>query len=394
MLILTINSGSSSIKFSIYRMETAETLIISGELEKIGKNEGFYQAKDAGGRKLIEKQIDLPDHEEALNVLFEWLKNNAYDRGLDAVGHRIVHGGARYLEPNPVTPDFLMELRRLVPFAPEHLPHEIEAIESTGHFLPGVRQVACFDTAFHRTMSGITRLYGLPRYLIEEGVQRYGFHGLSYEYIIAELFRIGGRDAGQGRIIIAHLGHGSSMAAVYRGQGIDTTMGFTPAGGLVMSTRSGDIDPGVILYLLRQKGLNADQVDEIVNRKGGLLGVSGASADMKDLLERERHDAKALEATTLFCYQAKKFLGGLAAALGGLDTLIFTGGIGENSPSIRLRICEGLEFLGVHIDKDLNSVNSPVISGDDSRVTVRVMKTNEELMIARHTYNLISRESL
>lgn len=386
--ILTINSGSSSIKFSLYEMEQVEVLIMVGEIKSIGQSDSIFHAKNAGVEDLIEKRINIPSHDEALQMLFNWLKSKAYDHNLDAIGHRMVHGGTKYKMPQLITEELIAELRRLNPFAPEHLPHEINTVETACKLYPSLKQVACFDTSFHRDMPQVARLYALPRYLLNEGVLRYGFHGLSYEYIVNELSKVADREVADGRIIVAHLGHGASMAAIYNGQGVDTTMGFTPTGGLAMSTRSGDLDPGVIHYLLVQKGLNADKVNDLVNQEAGLLGVSGSSADMKDLLGKEKKDPWAREAVELFCYQAKKFLGGLVAVLGGLDTLIFTGGIGENSPIIRLRICDGLGFLGIHLDPEHNRTNAPVISSDDSPCTVRVIRTNEELMIARHTYNL------
>ncbi len=389
--ILTVNSGSSSIKFSLYRMGDSENLLLSGEIGGIGGDRSLFHVKDAGGGNLVERELAVRDHGAALKTLFDWLKNHAYDRGLDAAGHRVVHGGTGYKEPQPVTGELIEDLRRLSPFAPEHLPHELDAIEAISRFAPGIKQVACFDTAFYRDMPRIARLYALPRALREEGLQRYGFHGLSYEYITEELGKTAGEEAVNGRVIIAHLGHGASMSAVHNKRAVDTTMGFTPTGGLVMSTRSGDLDPGVILYLLEQKGMSPHEVNELVNRRAGLAGISGISSDMKDLLEKEEEDPRAGEAVELFCYQARKFLGGLAAVLGGLDTLIFTGGIGENSPEIRRRICNGLGFLGIRIDAERNRTHSPVISRNDGMITVRVIKTNEELMIARHTNNLLGK---
>ena len=389
--ILTINSGSSSIKFSLYHMGRFETMVLAGEIERIGRRSSLFHARNSDGRILIEKCFDMPDHSEALKVLFDWLKSNDYDHDLNAVGHRVVHGGTGYSEPQLVTRELLAELRILSPYVPEHLPHELDAIEAVGMIYPEVKQVACFDTAFHREMPRVAQLYALPRHLSDEGIIRYGFHGLSYEYIAEELAKVAGEDIAYNRIIIAHLGHGASMTAVYSRQAVDTTMGFSPSGGLVMSTRSGDLDPAVILYLIKHKGMTVDQVNEIVNRKSGLLGVSGTSADMKDMLEREPDDPQAKEAVELFCYQAKKFMGGLAAVLGGLDTLIFTGGIGENSSAVRGRICEGLEFLGIYLDAERNRTHAPVISRSDSQIVVRVMKTNEELMIVRHTQKLLCR---
>src|SRR5262249_43323752 len=271
----------------------------------------------------------------------------------------------------------------------EHLPQAIRAIESLQQIYPAVPQIACFDTAFHRRMPSVAQTFALPRRFKDAGIVRYGFHGLSYEYIMHELRAL---DAGaaDGRVIIAHLGNGASMAAVHHGVGVETTMGLTPAGGLVMSSRSGDLDPGVLLFLLESCGLEPSALSQLLNKESGLLGVSGTSADMEDLLERETDDPRAAEAVALFCYQARKFLGALAAALGGLDTLVFTAGIGEHAAPIRARICEGLEFLGLHLDAARNAAHAPIISSDTSRVAARVIPTDEDLMIARHTRRLIN----
>jgi len=387
--ILALNSGSSSIKFSLHSMGRTAVERLTGRIERIGRREGYFYARGGDGRSLIEKHVVLPDHAVALQKLFEWLHGSALARDLDAVGHRVVHGGSKYNRPHLVTHELIAELRRLSPFAPEHLPRELAAIEAVQRHNPALRQIACFDTAFHRNMPREAQLYGLPRHLWDEGVLRYGFHGLSCEYVMRELASEAGSKVAAGRTVVAHLGHGCSMTAVRDGESVDTTMGFTPTGGLVMGSRSGDLDPGVILYLLVEKGLSAAQVNEIVNRKGGLLGVSGTSSDMEDLLERENQDPRAALAIRLFCYQAKKFLGALVATLGGLDTLVFTGGMGENAPAVRWRICEGLEFLGIRVDPERNEASGAVISFDDAPVSVRVMKTNEELVIARHSYELL-----
>jgi acetate kinase len=296
-----------------------------------------------------------------------------------------VYGGRQYKEPQLVTPELVVALKESVPLAPEHLPRELKAIEAVGRAFPGLPQVACFDTAFHCHMPEIATLYPLPRHFRNDGLMRYGFHGLSYAYILEKL----GQEAAGGRLIIAHLGNGASMAALKDGKPLDTTMGLTPAGGLMMGTRSGDLDPGVILYLIEEKGLPASRARDVVNRQAGLLGVSGVSSDMQDLLRKEAHDPRAAEAIALFCYQAKKFLGALAAVLGGVDTLVFTAGIGEHAPSIRQRICEGMEFLGIRLDPERNRANASRISSRESAATVRVIKTDEEIMIARQTRGTI-----
>jgi acetate kinase len=386
--ILTINSGSSSLKFASYRIGSSETLLQSGRLEGIGLQTSLFQVQDGGGKTLAEESHLLPDHDTALKRLFDWVKKGAAGPDLDAVGHRIVHGGTRYSRPHRITLELCKTLEALVPLAPNHLPHEIKAIEGVRLAYPALPQVACFDTAFHRRMPPQAQHVPLPRNLWGEGILRYGFHGLSYEYIV-EALRSEGKEAANGRVIIAHLGNGASMAAIHHGISVDTTMGLTPAGGLMMSTRSGDLDPGILLYLLQEKNLTPSEVDEMINRRSGLLGVSGISSDMKELIEKMDKNRFAADAVALFCYQAKKFIGTLAAILGGLDTLIFTGGIGEKAPVVRRQICTGMEFLGISLDPDRNQVNAPIISVEGASTLVRVMKTNEELMIARQTNALI-----
>ena len=387
--ILTINSGSSSIKFALYRMERVATAELSGNIAGISRGSGTVHIKDGQGKTLFERHFQPQDHSEALKEIIKWLQSNPSAQHIDAVGHRLVHGGSRFSRPHLITPDLMEVLDELMPLAPDHLPHEINAIKVFKGSYPDVPQVACFDTAFHRNMPRVAQIYALPGDLRQQGVLRYGFHGLSYEYILGELRNVAGVEASENRIVVAHLGNGASMVAVKAGQSLDTTMGFSPAGGLVMGTRSGDLDPGVILYLFKEKALDVPAVNRMVNKDGGLLGVSGISPDMKDLLDAEAINQHAAEAVELFSYQAKKFLGALTAVLGGLDTLIFTGGIGENAPPIRWRICEGLEFLGIRLSKDRNDRNDPLISLERNPVAVRVMKTNEELMIARHTCQLL-----
>lgn len=387
--ILTINTGSSSLKVALYEGGREETRILSGEVERIGVPEGRFRLTDAHGATLIDQGGDLPDHGAALGAALAGLRRFRPELDLDAVGHRVVHGGIHYSEPQRVTPELIAALRELIPIAPDHMPQAVQAIQAAVEAYPGLPQVACFDTAFHRHMPRTAQLYPLPHHLADEGVVRYGFHGLSYESILRELRALAPREA-EGRVVIAHLGNGASMAAVRGGIGIDTTMGFTPAGGLMMGTRPGDLDPGVLLYLLVERKLTPAAVNDLINRQAGLLGVSGIGADMRDLLEKEATDARAAEAITLFCYQARKYLGALVAVLGGLDTLVFTGGIGEHAPSVRLRICEGLDFLGIRIDPDRNAAHAPAISREGGPVTVRVLRTDEDLMIARHTSELLT----
>jgi acetate kinase len=372
-------------------MGPSETLLLSGIIGNIGQGSAFFSVTKSDGAGLFERHVDVPDHDAALRMFFEWFDLGHEYKDVNAAGHRIVHGGERYVRPEIVDDDLLQALDALVPLAPDHLPQEIKAIREFRRLHPDLMQVACFDTAFHRSMPEVAQRYALPEEVRRQGVLRYGFHGLSYEYILSQLSSAAGAGIAKGRVIIAHLGNGASMGAFRNGKSIDTTMGFTPAGGLVMSTRSGDLDPGVLVYLLGEKGLDASALNRMVNKQAGLLGASGTTSSMKELLDNEPRDARAAAAVDLFCYQARKFVGALAAVLGGLDTLIFTGGIGENAPSIRERICKDLEFLGIDLDRDRNLKNSSIISRDRSPVAIRVMKTNEELMIARHTYALIMR---
>ncbi|MBZ5593190.1 MAG: acetate/propionate family kinase [Acidobacteriia bacterium] len=387
--VLTLNSGSSSLKFAVYPIGASEP-VLKGKAERIGLEGGLFQAVDAEGAQMAHEQRPLLDHAAALQRVLECARGAA-QHSLVAVGHRVVRGGAEDADPQPVTPALLSRIRELIPYLPEHLPHQVAAIEAVERFDSSLTQVVCFDTAFHRTLPRIAQLYALPRDLLNDGILRYGFHGLSYEYVIGEFARLAGETAAHGRVVIAHLGNGCSMAAIRDGRSIDTTMGFTPTGGLMMSSRSGDLDPGVVVYLLEQKGFSAAELSDILNRRSGLAGVSGGSSDMRDLFAREATDPQAAEAIALFCYQARKFLGALAAVLGGLDALIFTAGIGENVPEIRRRICDGMGHLGLALDSRANDGNAPLISSKDASVSIRVIPTNEELMIARHTVSVISR---
>jgi acetate kinase len=317
-----------------------------------------------------------------VNSLIDWLEKQIDFKSVKGVGHRVVHG-MKHTEPELVTEKLLAELRRISPNDPDHLPREIELIEMLRQRHPKLPQVACFDTAFHQTMPRVAKLLPIPRRFDAKGIQRYGFHGLSYAYLMEELARLGDPAASKGRVILAHLGNGASMAAVLDGKSIDTSMCFTPTAGLVMSTRSGDLDPGLAPYLARTEQMTTSQFYKMVNHESGLLGVSETSSDMRDLLKHEKTDVRAAEAVALFCYHAKKWIGSFAAALGGLDTLVFAGGIGENAPVVRARICEGLKILGIELDKSRNAKTAAVISKNSSRLTVRVIRTDEELMIAR-----------
>jgi len=386
--ILTINGGSSSIKFALYQTGEPLTRSLYGKVDRIGLPNTNLTFNDPTGNQQGSRSFAASDHRSAANSLIAWLEEQDGLDSVEAVGHRVVHG-MKHTEPEPVTQELLEELHRIRPYDPDHLPREIELIEVFRQRHPKLPQVACFDTAFHRTMPRVAKLLPLPRRFDAKGVQRYGFHGLSYAYLMEELARVAGAKAAQDRVILAHLGNGASLAAVHTGKSIDTSMGFTPTAGLLMSTRSGDLDPGLAPYLERTEQMTTKQFYKMVNHESGLLGISETSPDMRDLLARETEDVRAAEAVALFCYQAKKWLGAFAAALGGLDTLVFSAGIGENCPSIRTRICDGLGFLGIELNETRNAKNAAVISTDTGRVAVRVIRTDEELMIARSVCRVV-----
>jgi acetate kinase len=382
--ILCINVGSSSCKFALYSVSGgAESIVAEGAADRIGSSGGKIKIHDANGRSIAEYDRELARPQAAVDALFDEFERLKLPR-LDAVGHRIVHGGANHIAPELVTPALLEDLKSLIAFAPLHMPGGIEGIEAVAARHPKLPQVACFDTAFHRGMPARAERFPLPRDLWDAGVRRYGFHGISYEYIMQSL----GADV-PSRLIIAHLGNGASMAAVLNGRPHDTTMGFTPAGGFMMGTRPGDLDPGVIVYLLEQKRYDAKRLAELVNLKSGLLGVSGLSSDVKRLLDARATNGDAAIAIEMFCYQIRKSVGALAAALGGSDMLIFTGGIGEHAAAIRAEVCDGLEYLGLAIDSRCNDANEDTISSAGSKCRVRVIPTNENLMVARHTTALV-----
>jgi len=391
--ILTINGGSSNIKFAFYEAVTPLKRGLHGTVDRVGLRGTNLTFHDAAGKLLGSRQLTATDHESTANSLIGWFEEQNDFKLVQVVGHRVVHG-MRHTEPELVTRRLLAELHRISLYDPDHLPREIELIEVLRKRHPKLPQVACFDTAFHQTMPRLAKLLPIPRRYDAEGIQRYGFHGLSYAYLMQELARLGDPAAGNGRVILAHLGNGASMAAVRNGKSMDTSMGFTPTAGLVMSTRSGDLDPGVAAYLARTEQMTTNHFYEMVNHKSGLLGVSETSADMRDLLAQELGDVRAAEAVALFCYQAKKWIGSFAAALGGLDTLVFAGGIGENAPLVRTRICEGLGFLGIELNEARNAENAAIISARAGRVIVRVICTDEELMIARSACHHASLASL
>jgi acetate kinase len=386
--ILTINCGSSTLKFELFEAAKGERSIARGLVDRIG-GRGSLELISGSGERTVVRSI-AANHGEAALQAIRLLDSSDLLGELEAVGHRVVHGGARFSGPALLDTGAEDAIEELAEFAPLHNGPALAAIravrEALGREMP---QVATFDTAFHSRMPRIARLFPLPRQLVDEGVLRYGFHGLSYEYVMSRL-RALDPEAAAGRVVIAHLGNGASMVAVRGGVGVDTTMGFTPTGGLVMGTRSGDLDPGVLLYMLEERGLIPREIGDLINRRAGLLGVSETSADMRDLLNRETSDPRAAEAISLFCYGAKKFLGALTAALGGLDTLVFTGGIGEHAAPVRWRICEGLEFLGIRLEPDRNAEHASIVSRDGTPVNVRVIPTDENLMVARHTCRLVA----
>ncbi len=386
--ILTINGGSSSIKFALYMVGEPLKRGLHGKIDRIGLSGTNLTFTDPEGKPQPSLSITASDHKSAANSLIDWLEKQIGLESVRAVGHRVVHG-MNHTAPELVTQELLDELHRICPYDPDHLPREIELIETFRQRHSKLPQLGCFDTAFHRDMPRVAKLLPIPRRFDAKGIQRYGFHGLSYAYLMEELTRLGDPAALKGRVILAHLGNGASLAAVRDGKSIDTSMGFTPTAGLVMSTRTGDLDPGLAPYLARTEQITTSQFYKMVNHESGLLGISETSSDMRDLLDRETHDVRAAEAVALFCYQAKKWIGAFAAALGGLDTLVFAGGIGENAPIIRARICKGLGYLGIELNESRNAESAAVISTDVGRATVRVVRTDEELMIARTVCRIV-----
>jgi acetate kinase len=393
--ILTINGGSSSIKFAFFETDDGGghdpfRRILEGRIERIGLPEAELHTKGVDSADDFSQSVTAPDYASAVEALIDLIEKRGWDDTLAAVGHRLVHGGPKYYEPQLITAEMLEDLDRLVPFDPLHLPGEVLLASALRRRFPGLPQVACFDTAFHHNLPRVARMLPIPRRYEEvQGVRRYGFHGLSYEYLTQELVRLGDTAATTGSVILAHLGNGASLAAVRDGKSIDTSMSFTPAAGFPMSTRSGDIDPGLVWYLASTEKMGAGQFNEMVNFQSGLLGVSETSSDMRDLLAIEAQDVRAAEAVALFCYQVKKWVGAFAAALGGLNTLVFTGGIGENAPAVRARICDGLEFLGIELEESRNAATEAVISAATSSVSVRVIRTDEELIMAKTVYSFL-----
>mgnify|MGYP003629931317 FL=1 len=379
--VLTINGGSSSIKFALYGVGATMQAALRGKIDRIGLSGTTFSFSDSFSYQQDSHGIEVADYSDAANFLLDWLAQKRDFSQISAVGHRVVHG-MKHTVPEIISQSLLDDLRRYISFDPDHLPGEIDLIERFRTRYPQLPQVACFDTAFHQTLPRVAKLLPIPRRFDAMGIQRYGFHGLSYAFLMQALEQLAGKRVAQGRVILAHLGNGASLAAVRNGQSIDTSMGFTPSGGIPMGTRSGDLDPGVVEFMMQHEQLTTAQIKHLVNHESGLLGVSETSSDMRDLIKYESTDNRAAEAVELFCYQVKKHIGAYSAALSGLDTLVFAGGIGENAATVRARICSGLEFLGIEIEDQNNANNAEIISTKNSRVTVRVMHTDEELMLA------------
>ena len=387
--ILTINGGSSSIKFALYEAGEIPVSLLFGKIDRIGLKDSTFTFRNEKEDQQDYFKIEAPDHRSASNFLMGWLEKQEEFSSVMAVGHRVVHG-MEHTKPELITQELLDELHRITPYDPDHMPEEIELIEAFRQRYPKFSQIACFDTAFHSTMPRVAKLLPIPRRFDKIGIRRYGFHGLSYAYLMDELARIAGTKTAHGRVLLAHLGSGASMAAIHKGKSIDTSMGFTPSGGLMMSTRPGDLDPGVAWYMIKSEKLSPKQFNTIINHESGLLGISETSSDMQDLLGNQTSDVRAAEAGELFCYTARKGIGAFAAALGGLDTMVFAGGMGENSPEVRSRICKGLEFLGIELKEKRNRANSPIISKNKGKVVVRVINTDEEWIIAKTVSKILN----
>lgn len=388
--ILTINAGSSSLKFALFTTGSLDCVAI-GKIEGIGTDPELV-VKDGEGQKILADTLEgdrfVADHDGALKVILEALSTQFPELAVAAVGHRVVHGGMDYSAPVPIDDDVLRQLTDLVPLAPLHQPHNLAGIEAAKAAFPGVLQVACFDTAFHRSHPFVNDTFALPRSFYEEGVRRYGFHGLSYEYVAGKLKEIWPFHA-KGRVIICHLGSGASMCAIRNGHSVASTMGFSALDGLPMGTRPGQLDPGVVLYLMDQKGMDAKAISDLLYKESGLKGLSGISSDMRDL--EASKDPRAKQAIDYFVFRLRREIGAMAAVLGGLDAIVFCGGIGENSRLIRESALEGMEWLGIELDLDRNREGAEVISSDRSTVQAFIIRTNEELMIARHTQQILRR---
>lgn len=386
--ILVVNCGSSSLKFALFSARGRLPRFWSGAIERIGSHDARLSITDASGAAAADDRHPVADHEAALSLLFETIRLHPSGPPLIAVGHRVVHGGADC--DCPLIADAALEARleRLIPLAPLHLPHNLAGIRAARHARPHLPQIACFDTAFHHSLPQLAKLTALPRGFYDKGIRRYGFHGLSYEFVVSAL-RAEDVDVDAERIIVAHLGNGASMCALKGGRSVETTMGFSTLAGLPMGTRCGDLDPGVVLYLLIAEGMDVERIQHMLYEESGLVGISGLSRNMQDLVARTQ-DPAAAEAVEFFCYQARQHLAALTAALSGLDRIVFTGGIGANAPQVRTKICSGLDYLGVSLDAERNEASSRIISAKDSRVMVHALPTDEELMIAQHVRDVLA----
>ena len=412
--VLAINGGSSSIKFALYSAQQSAHeppihCLIKGKMTGIGspRLRITTQLEPTDLEKLEEsgifKRASLEDQDysvsdrtnaSAIALLLGWINTHIDTELLHAVGHRVVHGGATYGAPHIITPAMLATLEQWTAIDPEHLPQEIALIKAFIEALPRAQHVACFDTDFHRHLPPVARLLAIPRRYFNKGIRRYGFHGLSYTFVLEELRNLEGSKRAKGRVVMAHLGNGASLAATYEGKSVDTSMGLSPAAGIPMSTRSGDLDPGLYAYLAQTEQMSAKAFQHMINQESGLLGISETSSDIRELLRCERDDHRAAQAVDLFCYQTKKWICALAGALGGIETLIFTGGIGEHLPTIRARVCAGLEFMGIKLDSHNNNDNAAVISESGSQVLVMVIPTNEEQVIAQYVYQVLERSTV
>lgn len=386
--ILTVNAGSSSLKFALYAAGEDLQKIVEGAVLNIGQQKGTLRVTDWQTKNVVSNEVVVDDHDHAAGHLLNWLDNNIGPNVITAVGHRLVHGGPIYSDARVINDQVLENLQQIVAFDPLHMPTALQLVRVFQRLLPKKPQVACFDTAFHYDLPVESRVLPIPRQYEARGIRRYGFHGLSYTYILQTLASETADGTVPHRIIFAHLGSGASMAAVKEGKSIDTTMAFTPGSGLPMSSRSGDLDPGLMSYFVRTTNINMDEFDKLTNTQSGLLGISGLTSDMKQLIELSEKNHNAADAVAIFCYNIKKTIGAYTAAMGGVDSIVFTGGIGESAPIIRAKACENLETLGVIIDQSANEQNAAIISRNDSKVLVRIIPTDESLIIAQETNEL------
>ena len=382
-LVLTINGGSSSIKFALFSSRSSPRRVFHGQVERIGMPGASLTATRDDSSKVDTHPISGATFHDGLQGTLDYLRQRLGKSKISAIGHRVFNGGVHLLDHQLITAEVIAELRQMQPLDLDHLPREIALIEGFRQAFPGVPEIACFDTAFHKDLPRIAQLLPIPRHYLNAGVRKFGFHGLSYTFLMSQLAVVAGEEVAKGRVILAHLGSGASMAAVHNGKPIDTTMALTPTSGLMMGTRPGDLDPGLLIYMMKDQKLAADDMDKFISQQCGLIGVSDISSDMRDLLSVRSKDSRAAEAVQLFCYQAKKHLCALVSSMGGVSAIVFSGGIGERAPEIRAEICKGLDFLGIKLDSSKNARGCDVVSSDQSRVEVRVIATDEEIVIAR-----------